>query len=316
LANSSALELRHLRYFVALAEEQNFERAAARLGIAQPGLSQQIIKLEALLGVALLDRSRRSVRLTRPGLELAEQGRRVLGQAENAIDAVHRAARGDLERVSVGYVASAAYSGVLGDALSKFKAASPGVEFQLIEIEMRQQLEKIADKTLDLGFIRPPISLPPGLAAEVAVREDFVVALPAGHRHASAASVSLKSLSPEVFITPRQPVDTGFHRNTIAACREAGFEPHINSSGRDFITIASMVVLGVGVALVPRSFQCVQLPGITYTRLKGCSVTSDLAIAYRKVEPSPVIKGFIAHFKKNLVRDQDGLRDDVADESF
>jgi len=305
--NSAALELRHLRYFVALAEEQNFERAAARLGIAQPGLSQQIIKLEALLGVSLLDRSRRSLRLTRPGLELAEQGRRVLGLAESAVEAVHRAAKGDLERVAVGYVASAAYSGVLGDALSKFKASRPGVEFQLIEMEMRQQLEKIAEKSLDLGFIRPPIALPPGLAAEIAMREEFVVALPAGHAHAASPSVALKSLAGEVFITPRQPPDVGFHRNTIAACREAGFEPDINSSGRDFITIASMVVLGTGVALVPRSFQCVQLPGIAYTKLKGCSVTSDLAIAYRKVEPSPIIKSFIAHFKKSLSRDEESF---------
>src|SRR5262245_55830980 len=108
MANASDIELRHLRYFVALAEEQNFERAAARLGIAQPGLSQQIIKLEALLGVSLLDRSRRSLRLTGPGLEFVEQARRVIGTLQDAIEAVHRAARGDLERVSVGYVASAA----------------------------------------------------------------------------------------------------------------------------------------------------------------------------------------------------------------
>ncbi|MBW9117953.1 LysR family transcriptional regulator [Rhizobium cauense] len=307
MANASDIELRHLRYFVALAEEQNFERAAARLGIAQPGLSQQIIKLEALLGVSLLDRSRRSLRLTGPGLEFVEQARRVIGTLQDAIEAVHRAARGDLERVSVGYVASAAYSGVLVEALSKFKASKPSIDFHLIEMEMRLQLEKISDKTLDVGFIRPPIALPSGLSAEVAVREDFVVALPVGHKYAAVSSIPLKALSSEIFITPRQPPDVGFHRNTLAACKEAGFQPNINSSGRDFTTIASMVVLGVGVALVPRSFQCVRLPGISYTKLKGCSVTSDLAIAYRKVEPSPTIKSFIAHFKRTLPSEQESF---------
>ncbi len=307
MKNLASLELRHLRYFLALSEEQNFERAAAKLGIAQPGLSQQVIKLETLLGVSLLDRSRRSLRLTQAGLELAEQARRVLNTVDDAVENVHRAAKGEMERISVGYVASAAYSGVLGDALSRFKASRPGIEFLLVEMEIRQQLDKIADRTLDLGFIRPPISLPAGLAAEVAAREDFVIALPAGHPAASAPAISLKSLSSEVFITPRQPPEVGFHRNTIVACQEAGFEPNINSSGRDFTTIASMVLLGVGVALVPRSFQCVRLPGIAYTKLKGCSVTSDLAIAYRKVEPSPTIKSFIAHFRKSLLREQESF---------
>ncbi|WP_246301508.1 LysR substrate-binding domain-containing protein [Mycoplana rhizolycopersici] len=292
------LELRHIRYFVALAEEGNFERAAARLNIAQPGLSQQMLKLEEILGVSLLDRSRRSVRLTLAGQVMLEEARRVLRQCEATVEAVTRAARGEAGRIAIGYVASVAYTGLLTEVLSQFRLTHPGVELQLTEMEMRLQLEKISEGSLDFGFIRPPAGMPAGVATMLMLNEDFVVALPRNHRFAALDAVALSILSTETFIIPRQPPDVGFHRNLLLACEEAGFKPRINNMGKDFTTIASMVAVGLGVALVPRSLDCVQLPGIVYLPITACSVTSHLAGAYRKVEPSPTIRSFIAHCRK------------------
>ncbi|MGF6178837.1 LysR family transcriptional regulator [Ensifer sp. 4252] len=298
MSQAANFELRHLRYFVALAEEQNFERAAARLGIAQPGLSQQMLKLEAITGASLLDRSRRSVRLTLAGQIFLEEAYKILTQCEAASAAVTRAARGESGRISVGYVASAAYTGVLIETLARFRESHPGVELNLIEIEMRLQLQKIAEGTLDFGFIRPPAAIPNGIVTTLMLQERFVVALPHSHRLADLPTVDLALLRDEVFITPRQPADVGFHRNTLVACQEAGFKPNIDSRGRDFTTIASMVAVGLGVALVPQSLECVRLPNIVYVPVSGCSIRSELAAAYRKVEPSPATRTFIAHCRR------------------
>lgn len=297
-SRSASFELRHLRYFTALVEEQNFERAAARLGIAQPGLSQQILKLEAIVGVSLLDRSKRSIRVTLPGQVFFEEAKKILAQSEAALSTVTRIGRGESGSISIGYVASAAYSGALVGSISSFRSAHPDVEMQLVEIEMRLQLERVADGALDFGYIRPPITLPSGIATTVILKEPLVVALPETHALARAQKIDLAALSGETFITPRQPADVGFHSNTIAACEEAGFRPVINALGRDFTTIASMVAVGLGIALVPKSLDCLRLPAIAYVPISGSRVTSDLAVAYRKTEASPAVRAFIAHCRR------------------
>ncbi|WP_454851984.1 LysR family transcriptional regulator [Rhizobium binxianense] len=302
---SAAFELRHLRYFVALAEEQNFERAAGRLGIAQPGLSQQILRLEAILGVSLLDRSRRLVRLTTPGKVFFEEAKKILSQSDAALKAVTRIGRGETGRISIGYVASAAYSGALVGSISTFRSAHPDVELQLVEMEMRQQLDHILEGTLDFGYIRSPAAISPGIAATVILREPMVAALPETHALACARTVDLAALSAETFITPHQPPDVGFHSNTIAACREAGFQPAINALGQDFTTIASMVALGLGVAIVPKSLDCLRLPGTCYVAISDTRITSDLAVAHRKTEPSPAVRAFIAHCRRTPKGDED-----------
>ncbi|PYE86478.1 LysR family transcriptional regulator [Phyllobacterium leguminum] len=295
---SAGFELRHLRYFVALAEERNFERAASRLRIAQPGLSQQILKLEAILGVSLLDRSKRLVRLTAAGEVFFAEAKKVLAQSNAALTAVTRTDRGESGRISIGYVASAAYSGALVGSISSFRSAHPHVELQLTEMEMRQQLEHIRDGVLDFGYIRPPIALPDGIATTIILREPMVVALAETHELANAGEIDLAALSGETFITPRQPSDVGFHSNTIAACREAGFQPAVNPLGRDFTAIGSMVALGLGIALVPKSLDCLRLPAIAYVPISKSRTTSDLAVAYRKTETSPAIRALIAHCRR------------------
>lgn len=295
---TSSFELRHLRYFTALVEEKNFERAAVRLGIAQPGLSQQILNLEAIVGMPLLDRSRRSVRLTDSGQVLYEEAQKILGQADAALMALNRVGRGQTGRISIGYVASAAYAGTLTQSLSAFRARYPDVELQLTEMEIRQQLVQIAEGSLDFGYIRPPAPIPMGLSMAIVLREPLVAALPENHPLAFRPQVDLQELADRKFITPRQPPDVGFHHNTIEACEEAGFHPSISAVGRDFTTIASMVAVGLGVALVPKSMECLKLPGVRYVPTTKSRVTSDLAIAYRKTESSAAVRAFVA-FHRN-----------------
>lgn len=307
MSKATAFELRHLRYFVALAEERNFERAAHRLGIAQPGLSQQILKLEAILGVSLLDRSKRLVRLTATGEVFFDEAKKVLAQSDAALTAVTRTGRGESGRIAIGYVASAAYSGALVGSISSFRSAHPDVALQLVEMEMRQQLEHILDGTLDFGYIRPPIALPHGIATTIILKEPMVVALAETHRLANEREIDLAALEGETFITPGQPADVGFHSNTLAACREVGFQPDIKPLGRDFTAIGSMVALGLGVALVPKSLDCLRLPAITYVRLAKLRTSSDLAVAYRKTEISPAVRAFITHCRRaHIVTDRSG----------
>ena len=303
-SDGPSFELRHLRYFVAVAEERNFGRAAERLGIAQPGLSQQIASLEALVGTRLLDRSRRLFGLTLPGHTFLAEARKTLAQADAAFVAVQRAARGETGRVSIGYVASAAYSGVLTEVISGFRAAFAEVELVLIEMEMLRQLDRIAEGMLDFGFIRPPApaSALRGLEAMTMQSEPLVALLPAGHRLAAEREVALRELAAEVFIVPNQTADVGFHRQTALACKAAGVDPVIEPTGRDFMTIASMVTVGLGVALVPASMECMQLPGIVYRPLASPVTRSEISAVFRRNEAAPAANAFITHCRGEVRR--------------
>ncbi|MDQ0511883.1 LysR family transcriptional regulator [Ancylobacter amanitiformis] len=292
---AETFEIRHLRYFVVLAEEQNFARAAERLGIAQPGLSQQIMKLESIVKTPLLDRTQRLMKLTLAGEVFLEEARKTLNAAESALVAVTKAGRGETGRISIGYVASVAYAGVLTRSIASFRKAHPDVELQLVEMEMGEQLARISEGRLDFGFIRPPTPLPPNVVTRVILKERLVVALPDDDALAGTGAVDLADLADREFITPRQAPDVGFRRNTTTACEEAGISPVIRPIGRDFTTIASMVAVGLGIALVPKSLDCLRLPGVRYRNIRGVHTTSELAIAHRKSELSAAVRAFITH---------------------
>lgn len=297
IARAKSFELRHLRYFTVLVEEHNFERAAARLGIAQPGLSQQILNLEAIIGVPLLDRTRRSVRLTASGQLLFEDAKKLLAQADVTLATLKRVGRGETGRISIGYVASAAHCGVLIESINAFRDTYPDVELQLVEMEMLQQLKELSNGTLDFSYIRPPAPVPPSIATRVILQEPLVVALPEKHPLAARKHIPLTALANDIFITPRQSPEVGFHRNTILACSEAGFRPVVSPTGRDFLTIASMVAVGLGIALVPKSLDCLRLPGVRYIPILDNQTISELAVAYRKTEASPAVRAFILHIR-------------------
>jgi DNA-binding transcriptional LysR family regulator len=289
------LELRHLRYFLAVAEELNYGRAAERLRIAQPGLSQQIRTLEEIVGTPLFDRSRRAVSLTLAGDLFLAEVRKTLAQAETALVAAQRAGRGEVGRIAIGYVASAAYTGMLTSVVGSFRRAHPEVELQITEMEMQRQLEALAEDRLDVGFIRPPVALPVGIASFPLLQEAVLLALPDTHALAGAEIVDLAALAEDTFITPRHGTGVSFHRHTVTACGAAGFDPHLGPQGQDFVTIASMVAVGLGVALVPQSVRCIQLPGIAYRPFNGPAIMAELAVAHRRSEASPTARNFAHH---------------------
>ena len=292
------VELRHLRYFLATAEELNFGRAAERLGIAQPGLSQQIKALEEIVGTPLFDRTRRSVQLTLAGELFAAEARKTIAQAEMAMLAARQAGRGEVGRIAVGYVGSAAYTGMLTRILNKFRSAYPDVELQISEMEMMRQLDQISEGKLDIGFIRPPVKLPLSVASVQVLQERLMLAMPADHPLAARAKVPLAPLNGEIFITPRHPPNVSFHKYTTQACQAAGFFPRLGPQGRDFVTITSMVSIGLGVALVPQSVRCIQLPGVRFKQIAGSPILAELAVAFRRSEPSPAARAFAQHVRR------------------
>lgn len=293
------IELRHLRYFIATAEELNFGRAAERLGIAQPGLSQQIKALEDIVGTPLFDRTRRSVQLTLAGELFANEARKTIAQAEMALMAARQAGRGEVGRIAVGYVGSAAYTGMLTSIINEFRAAYPDVELQISEMEMLRQLDQISEGKLDIGFIRPPVKLPVGIACVPVLQEKLLLAVPATHPLAVRERVPLSAFNGDIFITPRHPPNVSFHKYTTEACQAAGFFPRLGPQGRDFVTITSMVSIGLGVALVPQSVKCIQLPSVRFKQIEGAVVLAELAVAFRRSEPSPAARAFAQHVRRS-----------------
>lgn len=288
------LELRHLRYFLVVAEEMSFRQAAERLNIAQPGLSQQIKALEQILQVTLFDRSRRRLRMTLAGEMFTAETRKIIQQVERAAQIAQRASRGEIGQLAIGYVGSAAYTGVLTRLVGAFRADHPLIDLEISELEMLQQLDAITQGTLDVGFIRPPVPLPEGIAVVPLLDEELLIALPSVHPHASDPTIALHDLRNEIFITPQHPQRVSFNAHTVNACMAAGFEPHLGPQGRDFMTIASMVSVGLGVALVPKSVHCIRLPNVVYRPLTGEIPHGPLAVAFRRGDPSITVKNFIA----------------------
>jgi len=291
----NTIELRHARYFLAVAEELHFGRAARRLNLAQPGLSQQISALEDLIGAQLFHRNRRRVELTAAGNAFIIEIRKLLVQAKRAVLVAQQAARGELGRIEIGYVASAALTGTLTRIVSSFRKSHPGVELALTEMEMRAQLREMNETRLDISFIRPPVRLPSGVTTLRILDEPLALALSSDHPLAGKKRISLAQFCDEIFITPHHEPGVSFHEHTTQACRAAGFSPRLGPQGRDFVTIASMVSVGLGVALVPMSLQHIRLPGMVCKAITGTTIAAELSIAYRTNEDSPATLAFINH---------------------
>jgi DNA-binding transcriptional LysR family regulator len=287
------IELRHIRYFLTIVEEMNFGRAAERLNIAQPGLSQQIKALENILGATLIDRSRRQMQLTLAGEIFAKEAAKVLAQVDVAARGAVRAARGEVGRLAVGYVGSAAFSGVLHQVVGDYRRQHPMVELDIADMEMVRQIEALADGRLDIAFIRPPIDMPEEIATLTLLQEELLIALPASHPMAARDIVTLASLRDETFVIPQHAPRVSFHRHTTVACQAAGFEPKLGPRGHDFLTIISIVSVGLGIALVPRSVSNIRAQGVTFRPLADVSPKAELSVAYRRSDTSPVVRGFI-----------------------
>jgi len=291
------MELRHLRYFLAVAEELHFHRAAARLHISQPPLSQQIRALERELGVTLLERNRRRVTLTAAGESFRDDARSILAAVERASERARDVARGSLGTLSIGFVGSAMFSPTLPDILRKFRAGHPEVELVLRELPTVAQLNALVRGELDIGVVRGPMEeteIDPQLELLTIQRENLVAALPADHPLASRRRLRPESLRGEAFVILERRDAPGLFAGLASAMREAGGVPDDVLEVAEMQTIISLVAGGFGVSLVPASVGQVDRSGVAFRPLAGPTPTIELSLAWRSGEDSPVRNAFIA----------------------
>jgi DNA-binding transcriptional LysR family regulator len=283
------IELRHLRYFVAVAEELHFARAAELLGIAPPTLTIQIQEIERTLSAKLLKRTKRSVALTSAGVVFLAEARNVLAQFTKAESVGRRAGRGEIGRVEVGYVGSAAYAGVLQQQTSLFRRSWPGVDINARECPMEDLPRLVDEGQVDIGFVRLPMTLPRALRMHILVRDHFCVAFPADHPQAAATgAVSPRNLAASAFITPEQQA------GTREVARRGKFAPNIISAPGSLLAVLTQVSLGVGISVVPSVLTTVvHLPNVIFRSLTGDAISSDVAAIFRANEASPTVKKLI-----------------------
>lgn len=291
------MELRHLRYFVAVAEELHFGRAAQRLQMAQPPLSQQIRNLEQELGVELFKRTKRSVRLTSAGQAFLAETYQTLNQVDHSIKMAQRANRGEMGQLTVGFVSSAAYS-VVPEIIRIFRVEYPDISLELKELRGDIQLEYLRTEQLDIGFYRTDHGtrqtiLDQSFQVEAVLQEPFLIALPEHHPLAQCPGLTLAMLKDEAFITfPRQQ-SPSFNEQILRLCQKAGFTPKVAQEAMLMQTIVSLVATGIGVALVPASLENLHRTGIVYRPLLEPQEFTELSGIWRQNNDSPVLTRFI-----------------------
>lgn len=286
------MELRHLRYFVAVAEELHFGRAAERLHIAQPPLSQQIKGLEEELGVKLFERTRRKVELTHVGRLFLDEARLTLKQAERAKRIAVEAERGVRGCLRIAFVTSASYS-ILPIVIRRFRQQNPFIDLELKEMIPCSQLKALEGGEIDAGILRPPVDNK-CMVMDTILEEPLVVALPAGHPRAGQKAVGLKSLEEDAFVMfPRQH-GPGMNDIIMQACHDAGFVPNISYEPNEMQTILAYVAGGLGIALVPQSLSCFHPGAIVYRPLRGSRVRLELSLLRRTADQSAPLEKFHA----------------------
>ena len=287
------MDLRQLKYFIAVAEERSFSRAALRLHVSQPPLSTQLKALEDELGVRLLDRTNRGVSLTAAGQVFFDEMRAVLARLERGKEMARNAGRGDVGTVSIGFVSIADY-GILPPALKEFRSLYPAVEVHLHELTTDAQVREIRAARLDLGIGLGPLDAP-DLHFEPVAQEQLLLAAPAGHRLTRGdKAVDLRTLANESFIVPPRDIAPGLFDLIIGQCRTAGFAPRITQQARQMQTVISLVACGMGFALVPASVQNLRRQGVQYRPLLGPAAAIALGILRPRDDDDPVSRNFVA----------------------
>ena len=285
------MELRHLRYFVTLAEELHFGRAADRLHIAQPPLSQQIRQLELELGFQLFHRTKRTVRLTDAGQVFLAEVQQILNHLDRAIQTGRQTSRGEIGQLVIGFVSSAAYN-VLPKLLALFRADAPEVTIALHELTTDQQLHWLREGRIDIGVLRPPVEDAIFDTATI-FRESLVLALPENHPLTQHPLISLRSLSQEPFIVfPRSFAPT-LYDTIISLCQQAGFSPTVVQEAIQMQTIVSLVAANLGIAIVPASLQHLQRTGVVYKAMEEPVPEIETMLAWRRSAPSMTVQRFL-----------------------
>jgi len=285
------MELRHLRYFVAVAEELHFGRAAARLHIAQPALTRQIQQLEIEIKVVLFQRTKRRVQLTSAGEVLLSEARNLLAGSDNAIAAARRAARGETGWIGIGFVGTATYE-VLPVILRAYRGRYPDVEIVLREMSTQAQIQAIHERRIHVGLMRP--SKPDkSLATLILQQEPLVIAMCEDHRLVKKAELPLSALKDEQFVLFPCAPRPSFADQIVELCLGAGFVPQVAQEVHEIQTAISLVAAGMGVTLAAQSIERLGLPGVVYRPIASPAPVSELIAAYRIGDASPVLQAFL-----------------------
>lgn len=285
------MKLHAFEYFVAVAEELHFGKAAARLHITQPALSRQIHKLEAELGFALLRRTKRTVELTDAGVAFLSEIRKALQQVDTAVRVAQRVARGEVGSLRIGFTPSSMHT-VLPAILRCFRDRYPDVKLAMTEICTLDQVNGLRAETIDLGFLHPPIDAA-FLNLYPLQGERLLVVLPHTHALAQQPEIPLKLLATESFILHPRHEGPILYEQILRLCRQAGFAPHVVYEDSKHQTRVGLVVAGMGITFVPESLQKAGLTGVAYCALSDESLELQLSVAWRQTQESPTLQGFL-----------------------
>ncbi len=291
------MELRHLRYFVAVAEERHFGRAAERVGIGQPPLSQQIQALERELGTQLIRRIPRNIELTDAGEVLLREARLILAQTEHAIACVGRASRGELGKLRIGLTPDASFNSFVTEAMDAFHKLYPDILIALTESDSAALFHALAEGDIDVAFTPPPVS-DDRIALDELFEEALMVALPVSHALASLPALSMKSLADQAFVLIPRALAPAAYDCLIAACKDAGFSPRIVQEAPQMATAINLVAVGVGLTVVPASLRHVHPGEVVYLPVDDAVLSARICLASRRGEPAVPVRNFVKLARK------------------
>lgn len=291
MARINQIELRHLRYFAILARELHFGRAATRLGIAQPPLSQQIQRLETLLGTKLLERTSRKVQLTDAGRAFLVEAERVMAGVDTAVEAARRSGRGESGELKVAFAATVMFL-ALPAIIREFRSRFPRVHLDLREMPTGPQLTALRDGEIDIGFVREPRP-DPDLEIVTVMREPLRIAVNRSHPLAARPTLAVRDLAEEPFVLFPADLAPGLHAQVMSLCRSAGFSPRVVEESRELYTSVSLVEAGVGVSILPASVEKLGWRGVRYRPIPSAGAETTIAAAWRKDRQRPVMEAFM-----------------------
>ena len=292
------MELRHLKYFVAVAEELHFGRAAEKVQITQPVISDQIRRLEQELGIKLFFRTKRIVQLTEPGKIFFKEAKQILARVEKAIAEVQKAERGELGSLTIGHTGPALYT-LLPKMIRTFRDRYPQVELVLKEICTNEQVEALNAGAIEVGFLHPPIE---GDFEFISImKEKMILALPEDHPLTTFTQVPISKLSNQPFILFPQPEGPYLYSRLLSICQQAGFSPQVVQEVTPQPTMIGLVAAGIGVSFVSSSLQSINRPGVVYRELDVATPELELVAAWKSKKVSPVLAKFLQVVRKNLL---------------
>jgi len=292
------MDFRQFSYFVTTAEELHYARAAERLGVSQPALSQQIKALETQLGVQLFVRANRRIELTEAGAAFLQEARATLEMAEKSIRIAQDTARGESGTIDIGYVGSVMYEMRFPRLLKAYCQQHPQVRLTLHERPILAQIDAVQRRQLDIAIVREPLpqQMPEGLESFTLSSQRLVAVLPVAHALAKAPSIALSELAGDDFLAFLDPQGVGLGHALLELCHEAGFEPRIAQRVSEIATMISLVAAGFGVTLMAEMVSHLQLPGVCYVPLAGIETRSKLIVVHRRFERSATVRGLLKTF--------------------